>query len=53
MAQRRAVPAAGSMMVVPGWARVTSTMASIRTRGVKYWPAPDLVSWAFLSSRPS
>jgi len=47
------VPAAGSMMAVPGWGRMTSTMASIRTRGVKYWPAPDLVSCAFFSSRPS
>ena len=31
----------------------TSTMAWINGRGVKYWPAPDLVSWAFFSSRPS
>ena len=26
---------------------------SISGRGVKYWPAPDLVSLAFFSSRPS
>ena len=38
---------------VPSAGRITSTMAWISGRGVKYWPAPDLVSWAFFSSRPS
>ena len=32
---------------------ITSTMALISARGVKYCPAPDLMSWAFFSGRPS
>lgn len=44
---------AGSQMVSPGLGRTTSTMALISGRGVKYCPAPDLVSWAFFSSKPS
>ena len=28
-------------------------MLSIKGRGVKYWPAPDLVSLAFFSNKPS
>ena len=31
---------------------ITSTIAEISGLGVKYWPAPDLVSAAFRSSRP-
>ena len=38
-------------VVPPGW--VTSTMASMSERGVKYWPAPVLVSEAPLLSSPS
>ena len=37
---------------VTGSGRTHSTMARISARGVKYWPAPDLVSSAFLSSSP-
>ena len=36
-----------------GRGSITSTMAEMSARGVKYWPAPDLVSAAFFSSRPS
>ena len=31
----------------------SSNWAWISGRGVKYWPAPDFVSCAFFSSRPS
>ena len=31
-------------MSVPGSGRTHSTIAQMRARGVKYWPAPDLVS---------
>ena len=37
----------------PGSGCITSTIAEISARGVKYWPAPDLVSAAFFSSSPS
>jgi hypothetical protein len=47
------VPHAGSAMISPGIGRTQSTSASIRDLGVKYCPAPLLVSWAFRSSRPS
>ena len=47
------MPHAGSQMVWPGAGCITSTMAWISGRGVKYWPAPDLMSWAFFSSSPS
>jgi hypothetical protein len=47
------VPQAGSQMVSPGWGRMTSTMAWISGRGVKYCPGADLTSWAFFSSSPS
>ena len=43
----------GSQIVLSGSGPITSTMALISGRGVKYCPAPDLVSWAFFSSRPS
>jgi hypothetical protein len=41
------VPQAGSQMVSPGLGAMQSTMAWISGRGVKYWPAPLLVSCAF------
>ena len=47
------LPQAGSAMGFPGSGRTHSTMARIRARGVTYCPAPDFVSSAFLSSRPS
>ncbi len=47
------MPQAGSQIVSPASGRITSTIAWISGRGVKYWPAPDLVSAAFFSSRPS
>ena len=31
---------------------ITSTIAWIKARGVKYCPAPDFVSWAFLLGQP-
>ena len=42
-----------SWMVSPGCGLRQLMMLSISGRGVKYWPAPDLVSLAFFSSRPS
>ena len=36
----------------PGCGAMQSTMAWMSARGVKYWPAPLLVSCAFFSSRP-
>ena len=39
-------------MVLPGSGRTHSTIAWISARGVKYCPAPDLVSSAFFSSKP-
>ena len=36
-----------------GAGRITSTMAWMSGRGVKYWPAPLLVSSAFFCNRPS
>ncbi len=47
------VPHAGSQIRMSGPGCITSTMAEINARGVKYWPAPDLVSAAFFSSSPS
>jgi hypothetical protein len=47
------VPQAGSQIVSPGWGEMASTIAWMSGRGVKYWPAPLLVSWAFFSSSPS
>ena len=47
------VPQAGSAMVLLGSGRTHSTIARIRARGVKYCPAPDLVSSALRSSKPS
>ncbi len=47
------MPQAGSQTAWPGSGRITATMAPMSGRGVKYWPAPVLVSWAFFSSRPS
>ena len=32
---------------------INRVMQSIRTRGVKYCPAPDFFSFAFFSNRPS
>jgi hypothetical protein len=47
------VPQAGSTTVssTVGW--MTSTIAWMRARGVKYWPAPDPLSEAPLLSRSS
>ena len=47
------VPQAGSTTVSagPGW--MQSTIAEISARGVKYWPAPDLMSSAPLASSSS
>ena len=47
------MPQAGSAMVCPGCGAMTSVIAQVMARGVKYWPAPDFVSAAFFSSRPS
>ena len=47
------VPQAGSQIVIPGSGRMTSTIAWISGRGVKYCPAPDFMSSAFFSSSPS
>ena len=47
------MPAAGSQSVLPGAGCMTSTIARISARGVKYCPAPDLTSSAFFASRPS
>ena len=46
------VPQAGSQIVIPGSGRITSTIARISGRGVKYWPAPDFTSSAFLCKQP-
>ena len=40
-------------IVSPGAGRITSTIAWISGRGVKYCPAPPFVSCAFFSSSPS
>ena len=45
--RKPAVPAAGSWIVSPGWGLIQRTMLLIKGRGVKYCPAPDLVSLAF------
>ena len=47
------MPHAGSQMVIPGSGRITSTIALMSGRGVKYWPAPPLMSSAFFCSSPS
>ena len=47
------MPQAGSQMVRSGPGRITSTMAWISGRGVKYWPAPVFTSWALRSSSDS
>jgi hypothetical protein len=47
------VPQAGSMTRSFTVGRTTSTTAWIRARGVKYWPAVDLVSPALRSSSSS
>jgi hypothetical protein len=41
-----AVPQAGSAIISPGAGRITETIASMIDLGVKYCPAPDLVSSA-------
>ena len=46
------MPQAGSQMRVAGRGAHDSTMAWISGRGVKYWPAPLLVSSAFFSEQP-
>jgi hypothetical protein len=38
---------------LPGAGRITSTIAWISGRGVKYCPAPPFTSAAFFSNRPS
>ena len=38
---------------MPAVGLITSTMALINSRGVKYWPAPVFTSSAFLASSPS
>jgi hypothetical protein len=43
----------GPGMISPGCGCIRRTMQSISGRGVKYWPAPDFLSAAFFSSRPS
>ena len=50
---RPAVPDAGSCTVLPIGGFTHSTIASMRGRGVKYWPAPDFTSDALRSSSPS
>ena len=47
------MPHAGSQMRRSGDGCITSTIAAISALGLKYWPAPDLVSAAFFSSKPS
>jgi hypothetical protein len=44
--QEAPVPQAGSMIRSPGAGCTQSTMAWMSGRGVKYWPAPSLTSWA-------
>ena len=52
--EQEAAGAAGGIADGVAWlGRMTSTIAWISGRGVKYWPAPLLVSSAFFSSRPS
>ncbi len=51
--RKPAVPHAGSQIVIPGSGRITSTIALISGRGVKYWPAPVFTSSAFFWSSPS
>ncbi len=45
------MPQAGSQIVSPGAGRITSTIAAMSGRGVKYWPAPPLASSAFFSQQ--
>jgi hypothetical protein len=40
-------------MAIFGSGRITSTMAAIKGRGVKYCPAPPFTSSAFFWSSPS
>jgi hypothetical protein len=47
------VPRAGSTTLSPGSGRTQSTMASMSDRGVKYCPAPDLMSSAPFASSSS
>ena len=47
------VPQAGSQTRSPGSGNITSTIAEISARGVKYWPAPRAPSWAVFSIKPS
>ena len=47
------MPAAGSQMPIPGSGRIASTMAAMRARGVKYWPAPAFTSCAYRSNSSS
>ena len=47
------MPQAGSQIVIFGSGRITSTIAAISGRGVKYCPAPPFTSAAFFSSKPS
>ena len=51
--KKPAVPAAGSCIISRGCGCNNLTMVSINGRGVKYWPAPDLVSLAFFCNNPS
>lgn len=46
------LPHAESQMTAPASGRITSTIARISGRGVKYWPAPVLTSSAFFSRSP-
>ena len=47
------VPQAGSLHLSPTCGFISFVITSIKTRGVKYWPAPDFFSLAFISSNPS
>jgi hypothetical protein len=47
------VPHAGSEICIIGLGRITSTLARMTGRGVKYCPAPPLTSSAFLARSPS
>ena len=47
------MPQAGSQTVSATVGCKQSTIAATRARGVKYWPAPDLMSSAPLASRSS
>jgi len=51
--EEAAVPQAGSPISWPGCGRITSTMARMSGRGVKYCPAPLSEELAVFSRRPS